>query len=434
MPRLLSRGADRKQVLDIVEPVLKPYIEATETRTAARVALGRLALAAGDTARALELARLAHEQEPSAEGPALLALEMLPGTPAAEALVLGHLATQPQQQAIRMVYARVLSGAQRYGDALVQLQTVTRDAPELAPAWLSLGALQLELKQPVEADATLKRYLELAESRASEEDDDGDPSTPAAGTTQALLMLAQAAEQRDDYLAAEQWLARVDNPRRALEVQTRRASLLARQGQTTEARELIRAVPERAPEDARAKLVAEAQVLRDVKRYGDAYEVLDGAAKRFADDSELLYEQAMVAEKLQRIDEMERLLRQVIALKPDFHHAYNALGYSLADRNQRLPEARELIKKALALSPGEPFVTDSLGWVEYRMGNRDEALRLLREAYRARPDVEIAAHLGEVLWVSGQRDEARRIWRDAHGRDGTNEVLRETLARLRVDL
>jgi tetratricopeptide (TPR) repeat protein len=123
-----------------------------------------------------------------------------------------------------------------------------------------------------------------------------------------------------------------------------------------------------------------------------------------------------------------------IELKPDHHHAYNALGYSLAERNQRLPEALGLIKKALDLAPGEPFITDSLGWVEYRMGNRDEALRLLQQAYRSRPDVEIGAHLGEVLWINGQRDEARRVLRDARSKDNANDVLKETLARLRVDL
>ena len=132
--------------------------------------------------------------------------------------------------------------------------------------------------------------------------------------------------------------------------------------------------------------------------------------------------------------EMERLLRRVIALKPDHQHAYNALGYSLADRKIRLPEARELIKKALALSPGEPFITDSMGWVEYRLGHREEAIRLLREAYRARPDPEIAAHLGEVLWSDGKTDEARKVWREGRSRDSSNDVLRETLVRLRVNL
>jgi Flp pilus assembly protein TadD len=135
-----------------------------------------------------------------------------------------------------------------------------------------------------------------------------------------------------------------------------------------------------------------------------------------------------------RLDDMERQLRKVIELKPDHHHAYNALGYSLADRGVRLPEAHQLVGKALQLAPNDPFITDSMGWVEFRMGNREEALRLLRRAHSARPDVEIAAHLGEVLWAMGQQDEARRVWRDARRRDGANEVLRETLARLKVDL
>jgi Flp pilus assembly protein TadD len=122
-----------------------------------------------------------------------------------------------------------------------------------------------------------------------------------------------------------------------------------------------------------------------------------------------------------------------MVLKPEFHHAYNALGYSLADRNVRLPEAKALIQKALELVPGEPFITDSLGWVEFRLGNRDEALRLLRTAWAARPDTEIGAHLGEVLWVLGQHDEARRILREARSRDADNDVLREVLKRLKVE-
>jgi Flp pilus assembly protein TadD len=134
------------------------------------------------------------------------------------------------------------------------------------------------------------------------------------------------------------------------------------------------------------------------------------------------------------VEEMERLLRRVIELRPDNAHAHNALGYSLADRGQRLPEARALIERALELAPGDPFITDSLGWVEYRMGNREAALAHLQRAWAARPDTEIGAHLGEVLWALGRRDEARRIWRDAQGRDAANEVLRETLARLRVSL
>ena len=230
-------------------------------------------------------------------------------------------------------------------------------------------------------------------------------------------MLAQSAEQRRDFKAAEAWLARIQDPRRALEVQGRRASILARQGKVEEARELIRKAPERGNEDARAKLMAEAALLRDMKRWQEAFDVLAAGAQRFNDDSDIIYEQAMMAEKLERLDEMERLLRRVIELKPENAHAHNALGYSLADRKLRLPEARDLVQRALVLSPGDPFITDSLGWIEFRLGNLAEAARLLRLAYAARPDPEIGAHLGEVLWAQGQQDEARRVWREARSRD-----------------
>ena len=151
------------------------------------------------------------------------------------------------------------------------------------------------------------------------------------------------------------------------------------------------------------------------------------ANQRFPDDVDLLYEQAMMAEKIDRMDDMERLLRRVIELKPDHGHAHNALGYSLADRGLRLPEARELIQRALELRPGDPFITDSLGWVEFRLGNRDEAARLLRSAWAARPDTEIGAHLGEVLWAHRPTRRSAPHLAPGPGRDADNEVLRETL-------
>jgi tetratricopeptide (TPR) repeat protein len=301
------------------------------------------------------------------------------------------------------------------------------------------------MKQPREAEAALKRYVELVQKQPAAPADSSDTSdADAADTagdagddrrlTQAWLLLAQIAEQRGDLKAAEAWLAKIDDPKSALEVQSRRASLLARQGQMAQARELIRRVPERSDEEARNKVLAEVQLLREFKRWREAVEVMTAANKRFPDDADLLYEQAMLEDKLDHYAEMERLLQRVIALKPDNPHAHNALGYSLADRSVRLPEAKTLIQKAMALAPGDPFIVDSMGWVEFRMGNRDEALRWLRQAYSARPDTEIAAHLGEVLWAAGKRDEARRVWQDARGRDAANEVLKETLARLKVSL
>jgi tetratricopeptide (TPR) repeat protein len=440
IPRFLQRVPDKQQAARLIDTVLEPYRAAPPTRVAALVASGRAWANADDPDLALKRAQEAHALDAKAPGPVLLALDLMAKRPAAEALVQHHLQAPDAEPALRLGYVRVLMAGQRFVEAVAQLERVTTDKPEMAQPFLTLGALHLEMRQPQAAEAALTRYLALAPADAAPPDpakaEDDDASAPGAseGVVQAWLMLAQAAEQRADFAAAEGWLAKIDDPKRALEVQTRRATLLARQGRVDDAREAVRRAPEREPGDARAKLVAEASVLREVKRWGDAFDVLGGAVQRFPGDTDLLYEQAMVAEKMDRLDEMERLLRGVIAVKPENAHAHNALGYSLADRGQRLPEARALILRALELTPGDPFITDSLGWVEYRMGNIDEAVRLLRQAYAARPDVEIGAHLGEVLWAAGQRDEARRIWTESRSRDAANDVLRETLSRLKVDL
>ena len=452
LPRFLARSNDRAQAAQIIEQVLLPYADAPETRVAARVSIGRGWLGAINGEKALALAQNAHEMDRSAEAPAGLALEMMPGMPAAEAIVKDHLAAKPDSNAVRLIYVRTLLASQRLVDATGQLETLTQNSPKLPQAWLTLGALNVQLREPVSATTALMKYIELiqasemlatntvaaaaaaADAEAEPSDEEAPPASKEDALTRGYLLLSQAADQQNDFKAAEGWLAKIDSPKRALEVQVRRASLLAREGNVKEARDLIRRVPEKTPEDARAKVLAEAQVLRDAKLWRDANDVLAQANKKYPDDVDMIYEQSMMAEKLNRLADMERLLRRVIELKPDHQHAYNALGYSLAARNVRLPEARTLIKKALELSPGEPSITDSLGWVEYRLGNKPEAVRLLREAYRGQPDAEIAAHLGEVLWVSGQVDEARQVWREARKRDATNDVLRETLTRLRVDL
>jgi tetratricopeptide (TPR) repeat protein len=439
LPRFMHRAADKRRVATLLEEVLQPYLADAGTRAAARAAIGRTWLAAGEAGRALELARQAQAEDPAASAPVLLALELMPTRPEAETIVAAYLKTAGADPSLRRAYAGTLVTMQRYADAIAQLEIVTGQQPDLPAPWLTLGALQLELRQTLAAEQSLQRYVQLVQAQPaaprgedSDEDEDTGAGATDQGLTQAWLLLAQAAEQRGDFAAAEARLARVDNPQRALEVQTRRASLLARQGRVPQARELVRSAPERGPGDARAKLLAEAQVLREVKQWSEAYAVLQAANQRFPNDADLLYEQAMMAEKIDQLDAMEALLRQVMVLKPDHAHAYNALGYSLADRNVRLAEAKTLIERALQLTPGDPFITDSLGWVEFRLGNRDEALRLLRQAYKARPDAEIGAHLGEVLWAMGQHDEARRIWAEASSRDASNDVLRETMVRLKA--
>jgi tetratricopeptide (TPR) repeat protein len=217
-------------------------------------------------------------------------------------------------------------------------------------------------------------------------------------------------------------------------VQVQRANVLARKGQIAEARRLIASLPAQTEEEKRTRLFSEIHLLREFNQHAEAYQLLSEAVKAQPEDNDLAYELAMSAEKLDRLEEMEKILRGIMARQPDFHHAYNALGYSLAERHLRLDEALALIQKALSFAPDDPFITDSLGWVEYRRGNVQQALQILQKAYRARPDPEIAAHLGEVHWVLQQKEQALQVWREGLSLNPDNPSLRETLRRLGAPL
>jgi len=449
LPRFVPTGgnAERgKTAAGAIDKVLEPWLNQADTRPTALLASARTWAMAGDNAQALKLLRDTLTAEPANEGAGFLAVELMGREPEAEALIQNYLKVNPASPPVRLGYARRLTAAQRYPEALSQTQAVTTSADTAPPAaWLMQGALLIELGQPAPAQAALQRYLMVQEgasakpaaasaSNADNEDEANAPSGNRQERSQAYLMLAQTAEQLKDYAGAQAWLDKLGETPDGGQALQRRASLLARQGKLAQARELLHRMPESNNDELRAKFMAEAQLLRELERWKDAEAVLKTANQRLPDDADLLYEQAMVIERLGRFDEMERLLRRVIQLKPDHHHAYNALGYSLADRNVRLEEARQLVARALELAPGDPFITDSLGWIEFRMGRQDIAAQLLRQAYSRRPDTEIAAHLGEVLWAQGERDEARRVFRQGRERDATNEVMRDTLKRLKVDL
>jgi tetratricopeptide (TPR) repeat protein len=425
IPRSYARVSDKKLAATVVEQALAEHMANPATGAAAWSSVGRLRLAAGDTAGALEAARRGQAVNARSEGPALLALELMePKQPQAEAIVRKYIDGKPLPE-LRMGYARALLDVQRYAEAAAQLQVVTAEKPDFPEAWLVQGTLQVQDNQVNAAETSLKRYVELAHGqRAGEE--------RSRGLAQAYLALSQIAEKRKDYTLAGAWLDKIENSQDLVSAQNRRASILARQGKLDEGRKLLRGLPERTPADARMKLMAEVNLLRESKQFKPAYDLLAEAAAKDPRDTDLLYDQAMLAEKIGSLSEMERLLRQVIAAKPDHHHAYNALGYSFAERNIRLSEGKQLIQKALEYAPGDPFISDSLGWVEFRMGNKAEALRVLETAYRSRPDAEIAAHLGEVLWSMGQRDRAQAIWKEALLLNSDNETLQETLKRLRV--
>jgi len=428
--RYFARASDKKAAVVSLELALNDYLSTPGLAASAWTVIGRSRLEAGDGVGALEAASKAQASDIKSEHPALLAISLMsPKTPQAEAIVKKYLEGKPLP-AVRMDYARALIENQRLAEAGAQLQAVTTEKSDYAEAWLIKGALELQDGRLALSENSLKRYVELAIPKKT----GATRAETNRGLVQAYSSLAQIAEQRKDYVEADNWLKRIDAPGEQLNAQLRRAALLARQGKLEEARKLIKSQPEKTLEDARLKLNAEIGLLRDSKKYKQAYTLLSEAVKRNPSDYDFVYDLAMVAEKLGNLEEMERLLRSVIALKPDYHHAYNALGYSLAERKLRLPESKQLILKALEFAPGDPFISDSLGWVEFRGGNMYEALRILQEAFKAKPDAEIAAHLGEVLWTLGQHEQALSTFKEGMQINPENETLLETIKRLRVKL
>ena len=433
LPNYFAKASDKKAAAQAIAQALDVYLSPSKTdaKTAvtAWTTVGRMRLFANDRDAALEAARRGQAIDPQADEPALLALVLMgPAQTQAETIVQKYLAVKPRVE-VRLAYARALLDAQRYSESEAQVQILTQEVPAFAEPWLIQGALALQHKQGDLAEKSLQRYVDLTLA--------SDPKPNAnqeRGLVQAYLMLAQLAEQRKDFVQAENWLRKINNEEDLVQTQTRRAGILARQGRLAEARQLMASLPERTPAQARTKLMAQVQLLRDNKLYQAAYDLLAQATLNNPTDFDLLYDQATLAEKLGDTADMERLLRRIIAGKPDYHHAYNALGYSLAERNIRLDEARQLILKALEFAPGDPFISDSLAWVEFKSGNKTEALRILQDAYKARPDAEIAAHLGEVLLSLEQKEQALSVWREGLQINADNETLLETLKRLRVKL
>jgi len=497
LPRAQQRAKDKAAAAEQFRLLLQPYMDTPDTGVAAHVALGRIRMTQGQPVFALDLAEQAAAIDPKALPPVLLALDVMntstdgaqaragaaaassasgaasvPGAAVkgsapsteviakAEAIVRRYLAQPGTEPVVRQAYASVLATQQRLTDAAEQLRLAVKDKPKQAQLWLALGEIDLELHDPVTADADLRQALSLVSAQAAEDaaarkaaaaagaasatatdDDDGPDASPQAEpegasnpvrVSHVQLLLARAAEQRHDDAAAAKWLAQVDAKDADLQIISLRASLLARQGKLSEALKMIRAASATTPAEQRYKLLTEVQLLIDQKKLGEAREVLNKANGENPDDVELVYQEAMIDERLNRLDEMEKLLRRILVLQPDNSQALNALGYSLADRNLRLDEALTMVRQAHELSPADPFIVDSLGWVEYRMGHFDAAATLLAQAYSSRKDTEIAAHLGEALWAGGKHEEAARVLRDAHRLDAGNEVLKKTMNRLKV--
>lgn len=411
LARLLGASADRAANLRLVRKLSERYPSLPQ----AHFAVAQAASAANDDALALAELRRAAALRPDWEIAAVYEAQLLQRrSPAEAARRLGaFLEKFPESRDVRFNYARMLVLDKRTVEARAQFENILKRFHNDADAIYLVGQLALQSKEYAIAEANMKRLLELNYR---------DPNA-------ARYTLGQIAEEQKDWPRAIDWYQTIQRGEYALPARVRTANATAKQGRLEEARAFLRNAAA-ADEPQRVQLlVAESQLLREANLHKEAFELLGQALAKSPDQPELLYDHALTAEKVDRFDVLESSLKRLIQLRPDHAHAYNALGYSYADRNLRLPEAKKLIERALELAPEDFYIIDSMGWVLYRMGDLKGAIAQLRRAWQGRPDGEIGAHLGEVLWVAGERDEARRIWQEALKVSPENETLQKTLKR-----
>jgi len=410
--RLLASNPDKQVNLRVVRNLAAKYPDLPQ----AQLAVAQAALAADDEALALAQTRRAAQLQPDWEMAAIFEAQVLQRkSPAAAGKSLAaFLDKYPKSREARMAYARVLVSEKKLPEARAEFEKLLAANPNNSDVLYAVGLLAAQLKDYATAEASLKRLLDTGFR---------DPNA-------VRFTLGQIKEEQKDWQGATDWYLSIQRGEQYLPARLRTAGVMAKQGRLEEARTFLRTVNVGAEQRVQL-LIAEAQLLREANQNREAFELLGKALEAQPDQPELLYDHALTAEKLERFEILEGNLRKLIQVKPDHAHAYNALGYSFADRNLRLPEARKLIERALELSPEDYYIVDSLGWVLYRMGDLKGAAEQLRRAYVGRPDGEIGAHLGEVLWVMGERAEAERIWQEALKNHPDNETLQKTVKRLR---
>ena len=412
--RLLGSNPDKAATLRTIQGLATAFPDLPE----AKFAIAQAALAAGQDPLALVQVREAASMRPDWELAALFEARLLQKTSvsAARERLAAYLKRNPKAREARMSYARALVAEQKLPEAHAEFQRLLTEFPDNPDVVYAVGLLAFQLNDYPAARQSLERLLTM---------NFRDRNT-------LRLYLGQIAEEEKKLPDALRWYGEVTRGEQYLNAQLRYAQVLAKQGNLEGARSHLRQIGAANAQQKGQLVLAEAALLRDAKREREAFDLVAGALGEQPDNPDLLYDYAMLAEKIDRIDAMETSLRKLIVLRPDHAHAYNALGYSLADRNQRLPEAKQLIEKGLSLAPNDAFILDSMGWVFYRMGDNKTAIEYLRRAFAMRPDAEIAAHLGEVLWANGERVEAEKIWSDAMRQYPGNEVIASTIKRLKL--
>ncbi len=429
LQHMLARAPDRAKGLELLDALAKPYLNDPKSAFDIRLILAHGAHSAGQFERAAAEARRALALRPDSEQAAIAAAQFLTdrdtkpqhdGRSDALQLLSGFLQRNPNASDARMAYARLLVGDGKMDEARRQFEELLRRDENNPDPLFALGVLALDAELYEDARGFFKRYLAAIDAGAER-----DPEP-------VYLNMARIAEDERQYPEALDWLDRVRSGEQQVAARERKAFVLAKMNQVEDALKLLQSTSAATAEERTQLILAQGQILRDAHRYQESYELLDKALQASPDDTGLLYESAMAAERLDRIDVMEAHLRRILQLRPDYAHAYNALGYTLADRNIRLKEAYELIDKALQLAPDDGFILDSMGWVQFRLGNLKAARDYLSRAFRLKPEADVAAHLGEVMWQMGEHDAAREVFRQAQKKEADNETLKETMQRLQV--
>ena len=334
----------------------------------------------------------------------------------AMALVALVLMEQPDNDHLRLQYARMLVEQRQFNQAKAQFNLLLKDDPENADILLSLGLLNIETGELDEASIHLKHLVDIGQKQDI-----------------ANYYLGRIAQNREEHKIAISYYLKVKSGDYVFDSKMRIAGLFARLGRVDEGLQQLELLAEKQtswPLRVRAYL-AQGEILASKQRYAEGMEMYSRALQQKPDDADLLYARALMAEKVDRIDITEADLLKLLSAEPENANALNALGYTLADRTERLEEALDYIKRAAELVPDDPAILDSLGWVSYRLGNMQDALKWLGMAFERLEDAEIAAHYGEVLWKNNQRDEAEKVWKIGLENNAEHPVLLETMHRLK---
>lgn len=411
--RGLARIPDKALIRRLVTDLTEPYLAQAE----AHFARANAAFVAGDPAAASQALDEALRLRPDWEQAVVLKAQFQQEESPGKGLqtLRDYVTAHPDAREPRISLARLLVAARQFGPARDEFEELVRRAPDDRDVVHAAGLLAMQLGDGAAAEKHFKRLIELGFA---------EPDT-------LRMYLGQIAEDAKRFDDAIGWYKTVAPGKQFVPAQGRIAQVLVNRGKLVEARQHLQSAAREAPADRVSYILAEAQILRDANRNEDAFFVLDEALRSDPESAELLYESALMAERVGRIEAMEGRLRKLIALKPEHAHAYNALGYSLVDRNLRLDEAEALIRKGLELAPSDPFIIDSLGWALYRRGKLAESLEQLQKAFGLRADPEIAAHLGEVLWMLGRRDEAAKTWKDAAKAHPESTVLGDVIKKFK---